>query len=238
MNKVKPVIWGIAIIALGVILGGNAIGLFNIDIFFKGWWTLFIIVPSAISLITEKEKVSNLLFLCCSIILLLAAQDVFSYGVAWKVILAMALVVLGGSLIVRNIWHNKNDIEVTEKVKQAKNNKDMDSQMAAFSGSERVYNKEEFTGSNLAAIFGGVELDLRNAVFKKDTVINAFALFGGIEIKVPKDVAVKSKSGFIFGGISDDRKDTGAKSKYTIYIEAAGGFGGISINDKDDKKKK
>ena len=86
MNKVKPVIWGLAIIALGIILGGNAIGLFNIDIFFKGWWTLFIIVPSTISLITEKEKVSNLLFLCCGIILLLAAQDVFDYSVAWKVI--------------------------------------------------------------------------------------------------------------------------------------------------------
>ncbi|MBQ6394487.1 hypothetical protein IJH97_01920 [Candidatus Saccharibacteria bacterium] len=237
MNKVKPVIWGLAIIALGIILGGNAIGLFNIDIFFKGWWTLFIIVPSTISLITEKEKVSNLLFLCCGIILLLAAQDVFDYSVAWKVILALVLVVIGGSLIVRNIWHNKNDAEVAEKVKSLKDGKDMDSQMAAFSGSERVYNKEEFTGSNLAAIFGGVELDLRNAIFKKDTVINAFALFGGIEIKVPKDVMIKSKSGFIFGGISDERKDTDVKGKHTIYIEAAGGFGGININDKDGKKK-
>ena len=35
MKKTTPVIWGLAIIALGVIFGGNALGLFNIDIFFK-----------------------------------------------------------------------------------------------------------------------------------------------------------------------------------------------------------
>ena len=56
MKQAKPIIWGIAIIALGVIFGGNAIGLFNFNVFFDGWWTLFIIVPSVISLIFEKEK--------------------------------------------------------------------------------------------------------------------------------------------------------------------------------------
>ena len=108
--------------------------------------------------------------------------------------------------------------------------------MAIFSGSDRVYNNEAFTGSNLVAVFGGVDLDLRNASFNKDTVIKAFCLFGGIDIKVPKDVQVQIRSGFIFGGISDDRKDKSSKGKYTIYVDAAGGFGGVSINDKADKK--
>ena len=51
MKQFRSIIWGIAIIALGVILGGNALGWFSIDIFFDGWWTLFIIVPSAIKLV-------------------------------------------------------------------------------------------------------------------------------------------------------------------------------------------
>ena len=70
MDKARPIIWGIAIIALGVIFGGNALGWFNIDIFFDGWWTLFIIVPSVISLITEKEKLSSLGFIAAGVILL------------------------------------------------------------------------------------------------------------------------------------------------------------------------
>ena len=111
----------------------------------------------------------------------------------------------------------------------------MDSQFAAFSGTDRVYKDEIFNGSNVAAIFGGVKLDLRNAKFTGDTVIKAFTLFGGIDIIVPNDVNVKLKSGFIFGGFSDDRKNTTDKGKYTIYIDAAGGFGGVTITDKDEK---
>ena len=79
MKQVRPIVWGIAIIALGVIFGGNALGWFSLNIFFDGWWTLFIIIPSVISLVTEKEKLSSLGFLAAGVILLLAAQNVFSY---------------------------------------------------------------------------------------------------------------------------------------------------------------
>ena len=240
MKKVKPVIWGLAIVALGVIFGGNAIGLFNIDIFFNGWWTLFIIVPSAVSLITEREKLSSLAFLACGVILLLAAQDVFSYDVAWKAILAVFLILIGLSIIFKSthIFSNKHDKEVEAKVKNAKNGKNDEDIVAVFSGSDRAYtNNEEFTGANLTAVFGGIELDLRNATIKKDACIKAFCLFGGIDVKVPEDVDVKVKSGFIFGGISDDRKNTDEKGKNTIYIDAGGGFGGMNIEDNSKKKK-
>ena len=231
MKHIKPIIWGVAIIALGIIFGGNALGLFDLNIFFDGWWTLFIIVPSVIGLITEKEKFSSLAFLIAGILLLLAAQDVFSYEVAWKAILAVVLILVGIFVIFKSIAHSDNAKEVEKKVNESKDDKKMDSQMAVFSGNDRTYNNETFQGSNLTAIFGGVELDLRNAKFTKDTVIKAFALFGGIDIIVPEDVQVKIKSGFIFGGISDDRKSTSTKGKYTIYLDAAGGFGGVTISE-------
>ena len=232
MKQARPIIWGIAIIALGVIFGGNALGLFNFNVFFDGWWTLFIIVPSAVSLITEKDKLSSLGFLAAGVILLLAAQEVFSYEVAWKVILAVFLIVAGITIIVRSVFRSNNDKEVEKKIKDLKDDKTMDAQMAIFSGSDRVYNDEVFAGSNAVAVFGGVNLDLRKAKFNKDTVIKAFCLFGGIDIRVPEDVQVKIKSGFIFGGISDDRKGNKEKGKYTIYLDATGGFGGVTVKDK------
>lgn len=235
MKRIKPVIWGVAIIALGIIFGGNALGWFSLDIFFSGWWTLFIIVPSVISLFTDKDKIMSLSFIAVGVILLLAAQDAFSYDVAWKVILAVFLVAIGLSIIVSSVFRNKNDQEVAKKIKSLENDKNMDSVFAVFSGSDRVYKDETFNGSNLAAIFGGIDLDLRNAKFEKDTVIKAFALFGGIDITVPPEVKVKLKSGFIFGGISDDRKSTTEKGKHIIYIDATGGFGGVTISDKAKK---
>ena len=232
MKQIKPIIWGIAIIALGVIFGGNAIGLFNIDIFFDGWWTLFIIVPGVISFFTDKEKLSSLVIIGIGIILLLAAQDVFSYDVAWKVILAVVLIAIGLGLVFRSIFHTNNDKEIGKKIEDLENGKIMDSQTAIFSGNERTYNKEYFQGSNIIAIFGGVDLDLKNAKFEKDTVIKAFCAFGGIDITIPEDVQIKVRSGFIFGGIDDERKDVTAKSKHTIYIDAAGAFGGVTVSSK------
>jgi predicted membrane protein len=234
MKQIKPIVWGIAIIALGVVFGGNALGLFNFDVFFDGWWALFIIIPSFISLITEKDKLASLSFLAVGVILLLAAQKVFSFDVAWKVILAVVLVTIGLSIIMKTMFHGKNDKEVEKKVKDLGDGKDMDSQMAVFSGSDRIYKDEVFSGSNLVADFGRVDLDLRDAKFEKDTVIKAFALFGGIDIFVPNDVKVKLRSGFVFGGFSDDRKNATEKGKYTVYVDASGGFGGVSIKDKKD----
>ena len=239
MKQTRAIIWGLAIIALGVIFGGNALGFFNIDIFFKGWWTLFIIIPGVISLFTEKEWISNLAFVGIGVILLLAANDVFSWDVAWKVILATVLIAIGLSLLLKNIFRGKYDAEVHERVEKLKKEGKSDSQVAIFSGSDRVYNKEEFIGDDIVAVFGGAELDIRNAIIKKDVSIQIFCLFGGVELTLPENVQVKSKSGFAFGGISDDRKNKSEKSKYTIYIEAAGGFGGVTIKDsKTDEKKK
>ncbi len=236
MKKFGQIVWGLAIVALGVIFGGNALGLFNINVFFDGWWTLFIIVPSVVSLFTEKEKISSLVFIAAGVLLLLAAQDVFSFEVAWKAILATVLIAIGISIVIKSIFRGKNDKEVEKKIEDLKDDKVMDSQMAVFSGTDRVYNDEVFSGANLMAVFGGVDLDLRKAKFTKDTVIRAFCLFGGIDIKVPENVQVKIKSGFIFGGISDERKGDTDKGKYTIYLDAAGGFGGVSVSDKNKKK--
>lgn len=234
MKKVAPIVWGLVILALGVIFGGNAIGLFNIDVFFDGWWTLFIIVPSFISMITEGRILSNLVMIAGGVLLLLAAQGIFTYEVAWKAIGAVVLIAVGLYILYRAIFRNNGSKEVEKKIKELNTDeKSMDSQMAVFAGNDRVYNKEVFNGSNLTAVFGGVKLDLRKAEFKKDTVIKAFAMFGGIEIYAPKDIDVKVRSGFFFGGFEDERADA-AKGKYTIYIDAAGGFGGVSIKDKDD----
>ena len=104
MKRTKSIIWGLAILALGIFFGGKALGLFNFELFFDGWWTLFIIVPSLVSLCTEKFKLGSLFMLAVGVILLLAAQNVYGWDVAWKVILAAFLVNIGLSIIFKNLF--------------------------------------------------------------------------------------------------------------------------------------
>ena len=235
-QQVKAIIWGLAVLALGVILGGKALKLFEFEIFFKGWWTLFLIIPGLIGLFTDKHKFGNLFVIALGVIMLLASQEVFEWKVAGVLMGASVLVLAGLSMVFRSVFPSKDAKKIEEEVKKNRKNGKVESQSAFFSGNDRVYNKEEFEGSDIVAVFGGATLDLTNAVIKKDVVIKAFALFGGIEITVPDDICVKSNSGFIFGGISDDRKAIPDKGKHMLYLDAAGGFGGVSLKDSKTKK--
>ena len=60
-----------------------------------------------------------------------------------------------------------------------------------------------FYGTELNAIFGGVDCDLRGAFIEQDCVIKANAIFGGIDIYVPEGVNVKVHSTSIFGGVDN-----------------------------------
>ena len=79
------------------------------------------------------------------------------------------------------------------------------------------------------AIFGGVKLDLKNAIIDQDVVINASAIFGGIDIYVPKNVKVKTKSVPIFGGVNNKANISTDEKSHTIYINGTAVFGGIEI---------
>lgn len=101
MKKSSKIFWGLALIAIGVILGGNATGLFSVDVFFEGWWTLFIIVPSIWSLITDfkESPIANTISLIIGVLLLLACQKVIEFDLVWKMIAPLILVGIGLSLV-------------------------------------------------------------------------------------------------------------------------------------------
>ena len=46
MKKIENTVIGLILIIIGVIIGLNAFHITNIDLFFDGWWTLFIIAVS------------------------------------------------------------------------------------------------------------------------------------------------------------------------------------------------
>ena len=70
MKKIENTVIGLIFIIIGVIIGLNAFHITNIDLFFDGWWTLFIIVPCFIGIITEENKLENIIGLIIGIGLL------------------------------------------------------------------------------------------------------------------------------------------------------------------------
>lgn len=224
MKNLSRILWGIVLIFIGVIWGLNRTGVADINIFFDGWWTLFIIVPSIISLFeSSSNKTSSIIFLVIGILLLLASQGVFEFEILWEILLPAIVILIGLSLI----FGHKVDFNVKEKTK-CLDSDDTESIFAAFGEQNVSKSGEKFEKANLNAIFGAVKLDLREAKLEKETVIGAWAIFGGIEILVPEDCIVKVKGTPIFGGISNERKNN-EDAKKTIFIEAYAIFGGLDI---------
>ena len=95
MKKFGSLLWGLVFIAVGIIVGLNSLKVTNIDLFFNGWWTLFIIVPCFIGLFTDNDKTGDTVGIAVGVILLLCCQDILNFDILWKLLLPIILIIIG-----------------------------------------------------------------------------------------------------------------------------------------------
>lgn len=220
-NKATSALWGIIFIVLGIVFGGNAFNLWDFNLFFDGWWTLFIIVPCIIGLFQNGFKIGSLIGLMIGVMLLLSAQDIIRWATMGKLIIPIIFILIGLSIIFGNKFN-------TEKINHINKN-GLPEYTAIFSGNSINFPYEEFNGASITSIFGGVDLNLKNAIIKEDVVISTVNIFGGSDILVPPNVKVKVSSVPIFGGVSNKTNQIQVEDAPTIYINATCVFGGVDI---------
>ena len=226
MKKLSKILWGVVLVLVGGIFALNAFGITDVEIFFDGWWTLFIIVPCLIGIFSEREKTGNIIGLLIGIFLLLCCQNVLSFGMFWKLVIPAIIVIIGLRLILGAVLGEK----ATKMIAVSRQNgKNVKTGCATFSGQDLNLDGEVFEGAELTADFGGVKCDLRNAIIEKDCAITASAIFGGIDILVPDNVNVKITSNSIFGGVSEKKHRPHIENAVTVYINATCIFGGVEI---------
>jgi len=221
MNNLKSVMWGLVLLLVGVLLALNSLNVIDFDLFFKGWWTFIIIVPALIGLICDDDKIGHTVVLIIGVLLLLQTRSLIDFTLIWNLIVPIIIILIGLCLIFKNLF-----VKDEEKVKFKKNEGNT---LAVFSGQELDFDGKEFNGTDLVAVFGGIDLDLRNAKLKKDVSINAVSVFGGMDLYLPDDIDVVVKSFCAFGGVENNKKKNNKDNKVTIYLNATCIFGGIEI---------
>ena len=224
MKKIGSVLWGVALIAAGVLLALIIFNVVDINVFFDGWWTLFIIVPCVIGLFTEREKTGNIIGILIGVLLLLCCQEVISFALFWKLLIPAIIVFIGLKLVFTGLFGNKANELLNGMREEGKEPK---VGCAVFSGCDVSYDGLVFEGAELTAVFGGVKCDLRKAIIEKDCAIRVSAIFGGIDILVPENINIKVNSNSLFGGISNET--CGSQNSPTIYISGTCVFGGVDI---------
>lgn len=216
MKKSTRIFWGVCLLALGVILLGNNLGLFSISIFFKGWWTLFIIIPSAYGLFDKDSSFTSFIFLCIGVLLLLEQQKIIKDVNVFAVIVALIIIRIAFSLIFK-----KQDSSKKDRLKSG-------SLTAVFSGKDNSFTGNLDSLPDCVAVFGGVQVNLSNADFTNDIYLDAVAIFGGIDISVPENVNVVCKGVGIFGG-AENKRNLNSSNEKTLYVNYTAIFGGVEI---------
>ncbi len=222
MKNTRRIIWGVILIIAAVVLALNSFNVINFNIFFDGWWTLFIIVPSLAALIRWQDVESSLFGLALGVLLLLSAQEVINWDIIWKILLPLTIAIIGFKLIFSSIKSEKRK----KKINNINFNiKDSQKGVAVFCGTEMNFDGAVFEGAELITVFGGIDCDLRGAIIEKDCVIKVVCVFGGVDLLIPDNVNVVSNIPTFFGGTDVLKKNHGAE--HTIYIDGVCLFGGV-----------
>jgi len=220
-------------VGAALVLGGLLLFLNNLNILdIGGIWRW---LPSAFILLGIWQLyVNNFRFWTGPVILIgggslfqlsaLGAFGIDSVFDLWPLI----LIVIGGSILVERLGIELPALPGRSLDPDAVNI------LSIFNGAEHLVESEDFTGGELTAIFGGVEVDLRQATAaEQPIVINAFALFGGVEMKVPAEWYVRRDVIGIFGGSDDSRKQKPDSSdgQTDLVVTGFALFGGIDVSN-------
>ena len=120
MKKNKNIVWGLILIVIGLILGGNALGITRIDLFFDGWWTLFIIVPCLVRLFKDTNKTLDIIGLVIgTLLLLLESQDIIRFNLFSKIWVPVMLLCTGVLMIYKEVIARK----INEQIERLEKNK-------------------------------------------------------------------------------------------------------------------
>ena len=102
--------------------------------------------------------------------------------------------------------------------------------VAVFSGVERKGRWLVEPTTTVTCVFGGAELDFRQAVLSKGEVtLNVTCVFGGVNVVVPPGVRVVGSNFAVFGGTDLPEDDTVDPDAPVIRLTGMLLFGGVSV---------
>ncbi|WP_373894297.1 LiaF transmembrane domain-containing protein [Virgibacillus natechei] len=152
------------------------------------WWPLILIIIGIIQLFnrTQSSKVSGFLFLFVGIFFFVNQSfdlNLVSY------LFPLIFIFIG--IIIIFTRFNRDKTPHTDA--------DLNT-FALFSGAEIRSQSKNFRGGSVMTIFGGAEIDLRDAVIEDGASIDLATVMGGASIMVPENVHVEVTGVPILGG--------------------------------------
>lgn len=215
---------GVAVIVIGLLLLLNTMDVIDSGNIFRWIPSLFVLL-GIWQLVTNgmRNWVGPVIMIGVAGMVQLAVLDVVTFnvfGLIWPVV----LIVIGLAII---FGRSRSGVTAGDDAAEF-------SALAVLGGTNRVMTSADFRGGDVTAIFGGAEIDLRNAsVSERPAVINVFALFGGVGIKASPDMLIRNEIVAVLGGTGDERRQRKALAGEMPEVVVKGfvAFGGVGIEE-------
>jgi hypothetical protein len=208
--------FGLVVVAVGVILLLDNAGTVDAWEIFSTWWPAVVILAGLLTLAANpRHWPVALVITAVGTAFLLSNLEIVDIG---QFIIPAAIIAVGLLVIFGRGLGSRT--EAGDRVNS----------FNVFSGSELASHSKQFSGGSVSAIFGGAEVDLRDAAPAPDARLDVFTAFGGVEVSVPQGWQVDVRGLPLFGGIENaTAKDPVAPDAPRLSVSATVLFGGLEI---------
>jgi hypothetical protein len=215
---------GVAIIVGGLVLTLDNLGLIEAHTIFKLW--PLVLVAMGIAKLRQDGPNAGLggWFLILGGAFLLLAS--FARGHLADALGPMLIVGVGILIVIRALKQNRG---VPPELARSD---DFLQGTAIFGGFKRRILTQAFKGGELTAIFGGCELDLREAALDSGQArIDVFVLFGGGELRVPEGWEIANRATAMFGALNDKTHHgpSSTEARPCLVVTGLILFGGLEV---------
>jgi hypothetical protein len=218
----SQVLIGVLVVLLGVTLLANTTGLYDTGPLLRYVPSLFVLVAVYAMLVSRFEN----LFGPLAVVVVAGTSQLVVLGVVegstvrqfWPVL----VILFGLSVLLGRLRSRSVDVEASY----------LDA-VAVFGGVERHATSRAFRGATWTALFGGTELDLRDAaVVESPARVSVTAPFGAVEVVVPREWNVRLDVLPILGVAEDERRRREPDhDAVDLVVTGGAAFGGVSVTD-------
>lgn len=208
--------FGALIVAVGTILLLDNAGTLDAGEVFGTWWPAVVILAGVLTFAANPRHWPVALIITgVGVAFLLSRLDIVDLG---NVILPAAIILVGLLVIFGRGLGART--EAGDRVNS----------FNVFSGSEIASHSKQFQGGSISAVFGGAEVDLRDALPADGAEVDVFTAFGGVEVSVPRGWHVAVRGLPLFGGIENaTAKEEIPADAPVLAVNATVLFGGLEI---------
>lgn len=225
------IILAIVFVCFGIIALGNNLNWWDIDDLFLEWWPMILVLVGLVTIFAPGGSWGGGIFLIfVGLLFLLHSHGIYDISdLIWPALLIMVGVM---------IWPRRKRISNTQDPHNTKTRSNIHETGSdhvfnintLFNSQREVIKDDQVAGGHGTAVFGNLDIDLRQTSPKPGAYFEFTAIFGNMTIMIPSDWKIIKHGGPVFGKVNDLRINLSEiNSNKTVTIEMNAVFGRIDL---------